>query len=58
MGDADPLAAVSDECNSESYDELIVSTLPVHVSKWLKLDLPHKAGHATGLPVTHVEAKG
>ena len=58
VGDPDPLAAVSDECNSQSYDELIVSTLPVHVSKWLKLDLPHKAGHATGLPVTHVEAKG
>lgn len=58
VGDPDPLAAVSDECNTSSYDELIVSTLPVHVSKWLKLDLPHKAGHATGLPVTHVEAKG
>ena len=57
VGDPDPLAAVSDECNTSSYDELIVSTLPVHVSKWLKLDLPHKAGHATGLPVTHVEAK-
>ena len=57
VGDSDPLAAVSDECNTSSYDELIVSTLPVHVSKWLKLDLPHKAGHATGLPVTHVEAK-
>jgi hypothetical protein len=26
------------------------------VSKWLKLDLPHKVHHATGLPVKHVEA--
>jgi hypothetical protein len=56
VGDSDPLAAVCDECNLASYDELIVSTLPLHVSKWLKLDLPHKAGHATGLPVTHVVA--
>ena len=57
VGDADPLAALADECNARSYDELIVSTLPLHLSKWLKIDLPHKAGHATGLPVTHVVAK-
>ena len=56
VGDSDPLAALSDECNFSHYDELIVSTLPLHVSKWLKVDLPHKAGHATGLPVTHVVA--
>jgi hypothetical protein len=57
LGDPDPVAAVSDASNAASYDELIVSTLPKHVSKWLKLDLPHKAAHATGLPVTHVEGK-
>ena len=57
VGDADPLAAISDECNAREYDELIVSTLPLHVSKWLKVDLPHKAEHATGLPVTHVTAQ-
>ncbi len=54
VGDADPLAAISDECNFTAYDELIVSTLPLRVSKWLHLDLPSKAGAATGLPVTHV----
>ena len=58
VGDPDPLAALADECNARTYDELIVSTLPLHLSKWLKVDLPHKAGHATGLPVTHVVAKG
>ena len=57
VGDPDPVAAVQDAANTASYDEVIVSTLPKHVSKWLKLDLPHKAAHATGLPVTHVEAK-
>ena len=56
VGDSDPLAALSDETNFNDYDELIVSTLPLHLSKWLKVDLPHKAGHATGLPVTHVVA--
>jgi hypothetical protein len=54
VGDPDPLAAIQDECNFSEYDEIIVSTLPLHVSKWLRVDLPHKAGHATGLPVTHV----
>lgn len=57
VGDPDPVAAVQDAANTASYDEVIVSTLPKHVSKWLKLDLPHKAAHATGLPVTHVEGK-
>jgi hypothetical protein len=54
VGDPDPLAAISDECNFTEYDELIVSTLPLHVSKWLRVDLPRKARAATGLPVTHV----
>ena len=57
VGDSDPLAAVQDECNMGEYDEVIVSTLPLRVSKWLKLDMPHKVGHATGLPVTHVVAE-
>ena len=54
VGDPDPLAAIQDETNFNDYDELIVSTLPLHVSKWLKVDLPRKARAATGLPVTHV----
>ena len=56
-GDPDPVAAVQDAANAGSYDEVIVSTLHKHVSKWLKIDLPRKAAHATGLPVTHVEAR-
>jgi hypothetical protein len=54
VGDGDPLAAISDECNFHEYDELIVSTLPLRISKWLRVDLPRKAEAATGLPVTHV----
>jgi GABA permease len=57
VGDPDPLAAITDACNLGSYDELIVSTLPHHLSKWLHLDLQRKAAHATGLPVTSVETK-
>ena len=54
VGDGDPLAAIQDECNFNDYDELIVSTLPLRMSKWLRVDLPSKARAATGLPVTHV----
>ncbi len=54
VGDGDALAAIQDECNFNTYDELIVSTLPLHISKWLRIDLPSKAQAATGLPVTHV----
>jgi hypothetical protein len=54
VGDPDPLAAIQDECNFNEYDELIVSTLPLKVSKWLRVDLPRKAKAATGLPVTHI----
>lgn len=57
VGDPDPLAAIQDACNLGTYDELVVSTLPHHVSKWLHLDLQRKAAHATGLPVTSIEAK-
>lgn len=54
VGDPDPVAAVQDAANTGDYDEVIVSTLPAHVSKWLHLDLPSRAAHATGLPVEHV----
>jgi hypothetical protein len=57
VGDSDPVAAVQDAANFNSFDEIIVSTLPLRVSKWVKLDLPSKAERATGLPVTHVETK-
>jgi hypothetical protein len=57
IGDPDPTAAVQDAANFSQFDEIIISTLPLRVSKWVKLDLPSKAGRATGLPVTHVETK-
>jgi hypothetical protein len=56
VGDPDPTAAVSDATHAGNYDEVIISTLPKHLSKWLHLDVASKVAHATGLPVTHVEA--
>jgi hypothetical protein len=55
VGDSEPLMAIQDAVNLGDYDEIIVSTLPLGVSRWLKLDLVSKA-RALGLPVTHVQA--
>jgi hypothetical protein len=56
VGDAEPLMAIEDAINRDRYDEIIISTLPARISRWLRLDLVSKA-RGTGLPVTHVEAK-
>jgi hypothetical protein len=53
VGDPDPVAAVNDAVNAHGFDEIIISTLPARVSRWLKLDLPSKLS-GTGLPVTTV----
>jgi hypothetical protein len=55
VGDAEPLSAIQDAVNLGDFDEIIISTLPLGISRWLKLDLVSKA-RGLGLPVTHVEA--
>ena len=57
IGDPEPLNAVQDAVNLRGFDEIIISMLPKRVSKWLRLDLPHKAA-GLGLPVTTVTAQG
>jgi hypothetical protein len=57
VGDASPVDAVTNvlrEQGSDAFEEVIVSTLPHAVSKWLKLDAPSRIQRNTGLPVTHV----
>jgi len=55
VGDHEPLMAIEDAINRSPYDEIVISTLPRRLSRWLHLDLVSKA-RGTGLPVTHVEA--
>jgi hypothetical protein len=55
LGDSEPLMAIHDAVNLGDYDEIIISTLPLGISRWLKLDLISKT-RAIGLPVTHVQA--
>jgi hypothetical protein len=56
VGDARPLDAIHDAVNLHGFDEIILSTLPARVSKWLKLDLPSKV-RGLGLPVTTITAR-
>jgi hypothetical protein len=58
VGDPDPITALREAWDPDRYDEIIVSTLPSRVSRWLQIDLPRRAGKITGVPVTHVEAAG
>ena len=57
VGAAEPLAAIQDAVNVRGFDEIIISTLPTRFSRYLRLDLPHKAANL-GLPVTTVTAQG
>lgn len=53
VGSHDPLAAVQDALNLLGFDEVIVSMLPARISRWFRLDLPHKV-RALGVPVAEV----
>jgi hypothetical protein len=55
IGVPEPLSAIQDAVNLVGFDEIIISTLPHRVSRWLHLDLPRKAA-GLGLPVTTVTA--
>ena len=38
----------------DAFDEIIVSTLPPGISRWIHQDLLHRLVRATSLPVSHV----
>ena len=57
VGCPEPLDAIQDAVNLHGFDEIILSTLPKRVSRWLHLDLPSKL-NVLGLPVTTVTASG
>jgi cation diffusion facilitator family transporter len=58
VGDGRPMTAVADALAGHQIDEVIVSTLPLGLSQWLRQDLPHRVARTYGLPVTHLVAAG
>jgi len=55
VGDTDPFVAVQGAMQRTPFDEIIVSTLPTHVSHWLRMDLPARV-RRLGVPVTVITA--
>jgi hypothetical protein len=52
----DPMDAIEETLHDGAFDEIILSTLPRRVSRWLHIDLPSRVKHL-GLPVTTVIAQ-
>ena len=57
VGDASPVLAISDALIGGTYDGVILSTLPAGVSRWLRLDLPHRIESKLGIKVIHVTGR-
>jgi hypothetical protein len=56
VGARDPIEAVEDALRSEAFDEIILSTLPAGISRWLGQDVPTRLKQSVLVPVTVVTA--
>lgn len=58
LGVADPLEAIQRATAGRVYDEILLSTFPQGISKWLKLDLPSRVERSFGGPVKAIISEG
>lgn len=56
VGDPDPFAAVGDVLHARGFDEVVVSVLPMRISRWLAIGLPARLRRTVDPPVTQVTA--
>ena len=56
LGDPEPLTAIGDALEGEHFDEIIISTLPTGISRWLRMDLSSRVERKFHLPVTTITA--
>lgn len=57
VGDHRPVDAVTDVLRrGEAFDEIVVSTLPLNASRWVRLDAVSRIERVVDVPVHHVVA--
>ena len=52
----DPMIAMQAAVASQTFDEIVISTLPARVSGWLRQDLAHRTARRFAVPVTTITA--
>ena len=57
VGDANPAKAITDVLKRKSFDEVVLSTLPKGISRWLGLDIPHQIQRRFHIPVTVINVQ-
>jgi GABA permease len=58
VGDPDPFEAIRQVLVSRRFDEIVLSTLPARLSRWLRRDLPSRVQRIFTGPVTVIQARG
>ena len=56
VGDSDPMKAIEKALAKRPFDEIILSTLPPGLSRWLAWDLPHRLQRRTQTALTVIIA--
>lgn len=51
VGDSRPMDAIHDVMSGGGFDEVIISTLPRKLSRWLHMDLPRRVAERYGVRV-------
>ncbi len=52
VGDPNPMRAIDTTLAERHFDEILLSTLPPGISRWLAWDLPHRIRRRTNVPLT------
>jgi nucleotide-binding universal stress UspA family protein len=56
VGDPNPMVAIEKAVAEQQFDEIILSTLPPGISRWLAMDLPHRVRRKTNVPLAVIAA--
>jgi hypothetical protein len=51
IGDRDPVAAARDAARDHDVSEIILSTLPIGISRWIRQDVPSRLRGAMTVPI-------